>query len=1051
MRGAKRWLSLFVGAAFLSAVGCQQPQQPEAVPRVEIPVTKQPGRATNDDMAFRVPSDREPRPRATPQPKEGVTIVEGTAVAQADTKPQEQPVAKEQPANEKPGATPTVEDAPAPASRPAKSTGETEVAASQPAGYGAETYRLVNQSDEIVSVLKNGMVVIAKRVPSPVTSVRGYVNTGGVYEGKWLGGGLSHLLEHLVAGGSSQRRTEAQNRDLLQKIGNNSNAYTSSDHTAYFINTTGERLNEAVDLVTGWMFGALITPDEYKREYEVVQRELEKDKGEPDWVMYLLSEANRYRISPARVPVIGYQEVIQGLSRDDVFNYYKLAYIPNNMIFSVTGDLPAEQMLRAVQDNVVDVKPGRDFERNIAPEPPVLAPRTSVATFPKLGQAKLQLGFPSIRMDSPDLFAVDLLATVLGGGESSLLVEELRDKRRIVNAVAAGNPTPTYVEGTFQIDMELDPDKIAAATEAALGILDGVIKDGLPADRIERAKVQMRTARVKSLQSSESIASSLATDFINTGDPHFTDRYIKRIEEVTPEQLQAAAKKYFVRNALLTTALLPAEYVGAGGLPKAEDVLRPVAPTTKESPVAPDAKPQVTRLELPNGTILLHKRIATSPLVEVRMYSLGGLSAEDAKSNGIGNLTMKMLPRGTKTRSAQQIASFFDSIGGDFDTQSGNNSWGWSATCLKGDFDKTMDVFADVVNNPAFPDAEVEQMKQRVAAQIESQDADWHQQAMRFARSKFFGPKNSPYQFVAIGTKDNLGSFNREQMQKFYADNVLQGRRVVAVYGDIELEKAKAVVTEKLGSGEKIKNLEAPTTQMTASDEARGGAKITPAVNIQRVEINPTQQPLAGVVIMYESDSFLGDADNFPIVVGDCMSSGYGYPTGYLHEILRGLGYVYVVHAINFPGRSKDVPGNFLVYAGCDPNNVTKVVDIILENIARLQGSNKDMQEGWFDRSKQLITTNDAMDNETPAEQAQTAALDELMGLGYAWHDQFASRVNEVKQDQVRRVAAKRLVNAVVTISTPAPDAVKIEPGKRTYKTFPPVDLTPRGVQHDSK
>src|SRR5207249_2143064 len=80
--------------------------------------------------------------------------------------------------------------------------------------YGKEEYRLVNERDEIVSVLRNGLTVITKRVSSPVTSVRGYVQTGGVYEGKWLGGGLSHLLEHLVAGGSSQRRTEAQNRNL---------------------------------------------------------------------------------------------------------------------------------------------------------------------------------------------------------------------------------------------------------------------------------------------------------------------------------------------------------------------------------------------------------------------------------------------------------------------------------------------------------------------------------------------------------------------------------------------------------------------------------------------------------------------------------------------------------------------------------------------------------------------------------------------------------------------------------------------------------------------
>src|SRR5277367_713655 len=119
-------------------------------------------------------------------------------------------------------------------------------------GYGAETARLVNEKDEIVSILRNGATVIVKRIPSPVVAVRGYCMTGGVYEGKWLGGGLSHLLEHLVAGGSNDRRTEAENKNLLQRIGNDSNAYTSEDHTAFFVNTTTPHMDEAVDLVTGW-------------------------------------------------------------------------------------------------------------------------------------------------------------------------------------------------------------------------------------------------------------------------------------------------------------------------------------------------------------------------------------------------------------------------------------------------------------------------------------------------------------------------------------------------------------------------------------------------------------------------------------------------------------------------------------------------------------------------------------------------------------------------------------------------------------------------------
>src|SRR5215208_5349535 len=127
--------------------------------------------------------------------------------------------------------------------------------------YGEEVSRLVYEKDEIVSVLKNGMVVIAKRVPSPAVAVRGYVMAGGIYEGQWLGGGLSHLLEHLVAGGTNDRRSEAENRNLLQQIGNNSNAYTTNDHTAYFVNTTPENVDAAVDLVTGWMLGAKITPN----------------------------------------------------------------------------------------------------------------------------------------------------------------------------------------------------------------------------------------------------------------------------------------------------------------------------------------------------------------------------------------------------------------------------------------------------------------------------------------------------------------------------------------------------------------------------------------------------------------------------------------------------------------------------------------------------------------------------------------------------------------------------------------------------------------------
>jgi zinc protease len=716
------------------------------------------------------------------------------------------------------------------------------------------------------------------------------------------------------------------------------------------------------------------------------------------------------------------------------------------MVFAVTGDMEPEQMLRAFQKHLDDAPPGRVPSRTIEEEPPVTAPRTAVATFPKLGQAKVKLGFPSVKLTDPDLFALDLMSTILGGGESSILVEDLRDKRRLVTAIGASDPTPTYVEGTFEIDMELDPDKIGEATDAVLDNLDAIIKDGIPEERIQRAKVQMRAARVRGLQTSESMGASLATDFINTGDLHFTDRYLKRIDQVTNEELKTVAKKYFARERMITTSLVPAEFVGAEGLPKAEELLRRVAPTTKDS-TQPETKSTITRVELPNGTILLHKRISTIPLVEIKMYSLGGLSEESKENNGVGNLAMQMLPRGTKTRKASEIAAFFDSIGGTLSTSCGNNSWSWMTTCLKDDFEKSMEVFADVALNPTFPDDELTRMKKRVVAAIESQDADWHTQAMKFFKAKYFGPLNSPYQFLAIGLKENVEKMSRDDLDKWYRDRIIKSRRVLAIFGDVDLEKAKSVAMERLGGGDKI-NVDPPTTQIAARSSERAKR---PTVVIERVEVQKTEQPLSGVVIGYRADPIVGDPANYPIAAADTMCSGYGYPTGYLHEILRGRGLVYVVHAVNQPGRSAKLPGTFLAYAGCDPAKAGEVIDIMLENIARLQGTEKDMQPGWFERSKELCITSDALSTETPGEQATTAAVDELMGLGYDYHDHFAPRIGAVKLDDVRNVAGSRLVKCVITVCTPMPEAIDIKVGTRTYREFPPVDLTPKGVQHDTK
>ncbi|HWB52986.1 MAG TPA: pitrilysin family protein [Tepidisphaeraceae bacterium] len=916
----------------------------------------------------------------------------------------------------------------------------------EPAPFSQVRYWEVHQKDEIVCVLDNGMTVIAKRIVSPVLAVRMRVGTGGVYEGHFLGGGLSHLLEHLVAGGSSQRRTESQNKELLQEIGNNSDAYTTEDHTDFFVDTTPEHLDQAVDLVSGWVLGALITPDEYHREYQVVQRELEMGKGEPDRQFWYLSQMNRYRVSPARVPVIGYQPVIQGLTRDDVYNYYKLAYVPENMIFSLAGDVDPYKMLEAVQKYVANAKPGRVFQHNIPQEPPVTAPRSIMASFPKLGQAELGLAFPSVKLNAPDMYALDLLATVLGDGDSSVLVEQLRDKQQLVSSITAEDDTPSYVSGTFNIVMKLDSPKIPQAREAVEKIIEQIKENGVPSDALARGKTQIRVDHARAEQTAEAVAQTLADDLAETGDVHSSDRYVDRIAAVTSEDIKRVARKYLRDNRLISTALLPQNYVAAAGLPKAEDLIRPGG--LEKTAVAQGEESSVQRLVLDDGTVVLLKRIPTSPIVSIQMFALGGLTAEDPKTNGLGNLTMELAMRGTKTRSAEQIAQTLDSMGTEMDTAANHNTWSWRASCLKDDLAPTLEVFTDIFKNADFPADQLTTMKERIFAAIASEDSNWSTEAIDFFNKKFFGPLGSPYQYTTLGTDSNQQSFDRQQVVDWYHDHVQKAPRVLAIYGDIDLNQAERLLRNDFAG--------APHVEQKTSEEAKGQAATpadtnphpSPSIDVARVQVLPTQKALAAIVIGFDSNAVVGDPKNSVLAVGQTMCAGYTYPTGYLFETLRGRGLVYVVQAWNAPGRSAEFPGTFEALAGCQPANVNQVTESMLENIARLQGTDEDMQVSWFQRAKQLIVTADAMENETPEAQGERAALDEIYGLGYRYHEHFADRIDNVTLDEIRQIARQRLSQCVVTICTPQPKSVDVKAGIRTYTSFPAVELTPRGVQH---
>jgi zinc protease len=365
---------------------------------------------------------------------------------------------------------------------------------------------------------------------------------------------------------------------------------------------------------------------------------------------------------------------------------------------------------------------------------------------------------------------------------------------------------------------------------------------------------------------------------------------------------------------------------------------------------------------------------------------------------------------------------------------------------LKENLPETLEILSDILKNATFPSGEIGPMKQRIFAAIASENSDWSTEAINFFDKTFFGPLGSPYQYTTLGSEENVRVFNQSQIVDWYKNHVQTARRVLAIYGDIDIDQAETLVRHDFQGAPRVS---APSPTLPAARRATPNDDNGPAsIRVNRVVVRPTQKALAAIVIGFDSDSVVGDPTNFVIDVGQTLCSGYTYPTGYLFETLRGRGLVYVVQAWNAPGRNDKFPGTFEALAGCQAANVNQVVETMLQNIARLQGTDEDMQVTWFERAKRLIVTADALENETPEEQGERAALDEIYGLGYKYHEHFADDIDKVTLEEIRQMARQRLGRCVVTICTPEPQSVKVKAGVRTYASFPAVQLTPRGVQH---
>ena len=293
------------------------------------------------------------------------------------------------------------------------------------------------ESKAKVFTYENGLTLIVEEDHSaPVASVQAWCGTGSIHEADRMGAGLSHILEHMLFKGTDSRKP-GEIASQVQDQGGYINAYTSFDRTVYWIDVPADGASQAVNILADAMMHATLPEKEYIKEQEVIRREFAMGFDDPSRESSQQMLRSVFSKSPYRHPVIGYLDVYNKLTRDDVLRYYKARYVPNNLTFVVVGDVDAKK----IHDEL-----GKLFEaeprRALAPvliesEPRQMGRRDLHEEFPtELTRLTLSWRIPGLtNADTP---ALEILGEILGSGRSSILNREIRERKQI-----AGTPTAT--------------------------------------------------------------------------------------------------------------------------------------------------------------------------------------------------------------------------------------------------------------------------------------------------------------------------------------------------------------------------------------------------------------------------------------------------------------------------------------------------------------------------------------------------------------------------------------------------------------------------------
>lgn len=849
------------------------------------------------------------------------------------------------------------------------------------------------KSKLLKTTLDNGLTVILEENHSaPVVAMQMWVKVGGADETDDESG-LAHTLEHMIFKGTTKRDV-GEIAIEIESMGGDINAWTSYDQTVYHIVVASRFYKEGLDVLADAIQNSIFDPQELETEKMVVLEELKRSEDSPSRKLGKKLMGMAYTTHPYTRPVIGLKETVQSLDREKTFDFYKRWYVPNNMTVVISGDFDNETFFPIVKEAFNDFSRGPDPHLVQRAKEPVQEEMKTVFLSDDVQETHLEFAFHIPGLNHKDVYAIDVLSTILGQGRSSRLYRKVKAEQELVRSISTYAMTPKD-PGLFFISANLEAENLEKAFKASIEELERIKSEGVTEEELKRTKLNLESDFIYQRETIQGRARQLGYYETVAGGLSFEKKYIQGINKVISKDIKRVAKKYF-KATNLTLGIL---------VPKSKEVYLDKNKYEKTASLLGDnlkAKDHITKKVLENGITLLIKENHNNPTISFYGVFQGALLSEDDKNNGITNFIARLMNKGTGKRTAEEIAEIVESMAGGLSGFSGRNTFGVSGRFLSRFFEEGIDIFSDVLLNPSFDNEELEKTRKDILLDIKSEEDSLSRTVFNLLDKTLY--KKHPYRMNPLGTEETVSKLSRKDLVKHYKKLAIPQNLVLAVVGDVATDEVEEIVNELFGRLKKGKPLKFDIPQ------ERKTKKLKMAEVIREKE----QTHIAMAFL----SSPINSPDRYSM---DVLANVLSTQGGRLFVELRDKqGLAYVVSAFSREGIGT---GAFIVYMATSPENLgrsLKGIKEVLKGVISKKITEKELQ-----KSKRHLIGGYEIGLQRNSSQASDMALNEILKLGYDEFKRYPDKISEVTREDVQRVAKKYLdldAHILAIVRPPKPD-----------------------------